>query len=134
MKRLLMLVALLCAATLGSSSAPSVMSAPGASTKEKATMRFDQTVMLKGVALKGTYLFVHDDKAMAGSDACTYVYEGVAELQSKLVVSFHCQPKNRIKVGHFTVRTIRTPAGLDELTEFQFSGSTEAHLVPVLVK
>jgi hypothetical protein len=68
------------------------------------------------------------------SDACTYVYKGEAELRNKLVVSFHCKPKDRNKVAHITVRSIETPEGQNELTEFQFSGSTEGHLVPVIVK
>jgi len=31
------------------------------------------------------------------------------------------------------VRSRKTASGLEELTEFQFSGSTESHLVPVRV-
>jgi hypothetical protein len=134
MKRLLVFVALLCAATLSSSSAPSTTSAAEAATKERAIVKFDKPVMLMGAVLKGTYLFVHDDQAMARGDACTYVYKGEAELRNKLVVSFHCKPKDRSKVDRFTVRSIETPEGQNELTEFQFSGSTEAHLVPVMVK
>jgi len=134
MKRLLVLIALFCAATLSSSSAPSVISAAETATKEKAIMKFDKPVMLMGVVLNGTYLLVHDDQAMARGDACTYVYKGEAALRNKLVVSFHCKPKDRNKVAHFTVRSIETPEGQNELTEFQFSNSTEGHLVPVIVK
>ena len=134
MKKLLVLVVLLCVAILSSTSAPRVMSASETAKKVRATMKFDKPVMLMGTELKGTYLFVHDDEAMARGDACTYVYKGQAELADKLVVSFHCTPKDRNQVAHFTVRTIRTALGQDELTEFQFSGSTESHLVPVLLK
>ena len=109
------------------------MSAAEAATKERAIVRFDTPVMLMGEVLKGTYLFVHDDAAMARGDACTYIYKGVAESRDKLVVSFHCKPKDRSKVAYFTVRSVRTAQGQDELTEFQFSGSTEGHLVPVTV-
>jgi hypothetical protein len=33
-------------------------------------------------------------------------------------------------VDYFTVRTSENPLGEVELREFQFAGSTEAHLVP----
>ena len=134
MKSLLMLVVLLGAAALSSSSAPRVMGTPEAAKKERAVVKFDKPVVLMGAVLKGTYLFVHDDKAMARGDACTYVYEGEAEVTDKLVVSFHCTPKDRNKVTRFTVRSVQTAQGQNELTEFQFSGSTEAHLVPAMVK
>ena len=134
MKSLLMLVVLLGAAALSSSSALPVMSTPEAAKKERAVVKFDKPVVLIGAVLKGTYLFVHDDRAMARGDACTYVYEGEAEVTDKLVVSFHCTPKDRNKVSRFTVRSVQTAQGQNELTEFQFSGSTEAHLVPAMVK
>ena len=84
-----------------------------------------------GVTLKGEYLFVHDDAAMTRGEACTLVYKGVAETLNNLVVAFHCVPGARGKATHFTVRTFLTPAGKNELTEFQFAGSSEAHVVPV---
>ena len=132
MKQLLLFVALLCAATLSSSSVPPVMRAAEAASKERATVKFDKPVMLLGVALQGTYLFVHDEEAMARGEACTYVYKGTAESRDKLVVSFHCMPKDRSKVDHFTVRAIQNPEGQNELTEYQFSGSSEGHVVPVV--
>ncbi len=131
MKSLLLFIALLCAITLTSSSTPSVANAAGGLKKERAVMRFPQPVQLMGVTLKGEYLFVHDDEAMARGEACTFVYKGDAEIPAKLVVSFHCTPAERAKVGHFTVRTLLNPAGLYQLSEFQFGGRTEAHLVPV---
>ena len=84
-----------------------------------------------GVTLQGEYLFVHDDVAMARGEACTYVYKGDAAVANKLVISFHCTPATRAKVAQFTVRTILTSTGQSELREFQFAGSSEAHLVPV---
>jgi len=94
-------------------------------------MKFDQPVKLMGATLKGEYLFVHDDEAMARGEACTFVYKGEAENPNNLVVSFHCTPAVRGKVDYFTVRTLLTSPGQYELREFQFRGSTEAHLVPV---
>ena len=133
MKRLIVFIALLCAATLSSSSTPSITNAAEAAKKERAVVKFDQPVILMGVTLKGTYLFVHDDEAMARGEACTYVYKGAAEVRNNLVFSFHCKPKERSRVARFTVRSVQTSPGQNELTEFQFSGSTEAHLVPVIV-
>jgi hypothetical protein len=133
MKSFLLFIALLCAVTLSSSSAPSVTNAANAAKKERAVMTFNQPVKLMGVTLKGEYLFVHDDEAMARGEACTFVYKGNAEIPAKLVVSFHCVPAARAKVANFTVRTLLTSPGQYELSEFQFGGSSEAHVVPVPV-
>jgi hypothetical protein len=134
MKSFLLFIALLCAVTLSSSSAPSVSNAANAAKKERAVMTFNQPVKLMGVMLKpGEYLFVHDDEAMARGEACTFVYKGDAEIPDKLVVKFHCVPAARAKAGGFTVRTLLTSPGQYELSEFQFGGSSEAHVVPVPV-
>ena len=134
MKKVLLFIALICAVTLGSSLAPSVSTATSAAKKDRAVMTFTQPVILMGVTLNGEYLFVHDDAAMARGEACTFVYKGTADIPSKLVVSFHCTAAARDKVAHFTVRSQTISPGLAELKELQFGGSTEAHLVPVLVK
>lgn len=131
MKSFLLFIALVCAVTLSSSSTPSVTSAANIVKKDRAVMTFNQPVKLMGVTLKGEYLFVHDDAAMARGEACTFVYKGVADIPDKLVISFHCTPVERTKVASFTVRTLLTSPGQTELTEFQFAGSAEAHLVPV---
>lgn len=131
MKSFLLFIALLCAVTLSTSSTPSVTNAANAAKTERAVMKFNQPVKLMGLTLKGEYLFVHDDLAMARGEACTFVYKGNAEIPSKLVVSFHCTPVERAKVANFTVRTELTSPGHYELKEFQFGGSTESHLVPM---
>ena len=131
MKRLLLLVGLLFAVMLISSPVPSITSASEGTKKQRAEFRFTQPVNLMGVTLEGNYLFVHDDAAMARGEACTYVYKGNADIRERLVVSFHCQPKEREKASHFTVRSWQAPSGLKEIIEFQFAGSTESHLVPV---
>jgi hypothetical protein len=68
---------------------------------------------------------------MARGEACTFVYKGLTETPKKLITSFHCTPAARGEVHYFTVRTSLTLSGQYELKEFQFAGSTEAHLVPV---
>jgi len=129
MKSLLLLTALLFAVVLGSSSAV-VTKASNPVKKQKATVTFNATVRLMGIPLKGQYLFVHDDAAMARGEACTFVYKGDAEISSKLVVSFHCMPTERPKVDGFVVRT-ELVSGSNELREYQFNGESEAHMVPL---
>lgn len=128
MKTLVLLAALLCAITLGSVS--TTASKSPVDGKKRAVMQFVEPVRLMGVTLKGDYLFVHDDAAMARGEACTFVYKGKAAIDSKLVVSFHCTPTERFKVNDFTVRMINV-SGVNELREYQFAGETEAHLVPL---
>jgi hypothetical protein len=133
MKSFLLFITLLCAVVLTTSSAPSVTSAANAAKKERAVIKFNQPVILMGLTLKGEYLFVHDQAAMARGEACTFIYKGVAEIRDKLVVAFHCAPANRAKVNSFTVRSVLTASGENKLTEFQFASSSEAHLVPIPV-
>ena len=131
MKSFILFIAVLGALTLTSSLTPTISSAANAPRKERAVMKFNGPVKLMGVTLKGEYLFVHDDAAMARGEACTYVYEGTDEIRDRLVASFHCRPAIRARVDNFTVRTELTPSGLYELKEYQFAGGVEAHRVPV---
>ena len=130
MKSLLLFIALLCAVTLSTSLTPPVSKAANAAKTERAAMKFDHPVQLMGVTLKGEYLFVHNDEAMARGEACTFVYRGLAEKANNLVISFHCTPAERARAGYFTVRTLLTSPGHYEVRELQFAGSTETHLVP----
>jgi len=126
MKSLIVLAALLFAVTLGSLPTAGKASPAG---KKRAVMQFTEPVKLMGVTLKGEYLFVHDDEAMARGEACTFVYKGNAAIDSKLIVSFHCVPAERSKVGSFTVRMTEV-SGFQQITEYQFAGETEAHTLP----
>jgi len=98
--------------------------------KQKATVLFNDAVILQGVTLKGEYLFLHDDAAMTRGEACTRVYKGSAEIPSKLIVAFHCVPVERAKSAYFAVRMNQVAPGVTEVTEYQFKGDTEAHGVP----
>lgn len=129
MKSFLLLAGLLCALTLSSSSVPSVSSA-GVARRQRAETTFALPVQLMGVTLQGDYLFVHDDEAMVRGEACTFVYKGLNEKPNNLVATFHCVPAARNQVVYFTVRSSLNEMGQLELTEYQFAGSTEAHLVP----
>jgi hypothetical protein len=128
MKSLLLLIALLFAVALSSSVTVSKATAPA--KKQRSVVLFNEPVQLMGVTLKGQYLFVHDDAAMARGEACTFVYKGEAEIDSRLVVSFHCTPVQRQKVNSFIVRT-ELIAGVTQLREYQFSGDTESHMAPL---
>jgi hypothetical protein len=132
MKSFLLFIALVGALTLSTSLTPQVSNAAKGPRMERAVMKFNEPVTLMGVTLKGDYLFVHDDLAMARGEACTYVYDGGAAIANKLVASFHCRPAIRAKVGYFTVRTELTSFGY-QLKEYQFAGSLEAHRVPMNV-
>lgn len=87
--------------------------------------------------LLGRYIFTHDDEKMVRGEACFYVYEysqnlaGQPELLAdNLVVSFHCQPVQRVKTSHIVLTYGMTVEGLLELREIQFAGSSEGHRVP----
>ena len=131
MRSLLLFIAVLGALTLSNSMVPSVSNAANAAQKERAVMKFSEPVQLMGATLKGEYLFVHDNEAMARGEACTYVYKGQAESVNKLVVSFHCMPVAATRAPYFRVRVSLNALGQYEISEFQFAGSPEVHLVPL---
>ncbi len=131
MKSVAFFVAVLCALIIGSVSWQT--QASSTLRKQSAVANFDRAVILHGVTLKGEYLFVHDDAAMQRGEACTYVYEGQAEVAKKLVVSFHCVPVERAKAKRFIFRSVETSPGVTELQEYQFAGDTEGHAVPTSI-
>jgi hypothetical protein len=133
MKGSLAFIALVCAVTVGINYSPSTTNAAHAVKKEQAVTYFGEPVILLNEKLKGEYLFVHDEEAMARGEACTYVYEGAAEIPKNLVVSFHCTHAKRSRVAAFTVRTSLIPPNDFEIQEFQFAGSVEAHVVPAFL-
>ena len=128
--RSILLFVTLSVISLGLISATAVTRATDLEKKQKAIFRTVEPLKLGRIILKGEYLFVHDDEAMARGEACTYVYKGNAEIRSNLVVSFHCLPIIRPVVVTFTVRTVLVENGLCELHEYQFAGDNEAHVVP----
>jgi hypothetical protein len=129
MKKLAFFFVVLCTLLLGSVFSENNVS--GRAQKQRAVTQLGQPITVHGVVLPaGRYLFVHDDATMSRGEACTYIYKGDAEIQSKLVVSFHCTPVERKKVGHFTIRSVATSPGVATLLEFQFNGDTESHIVP----
>jgi len=99
--------------------------------KRKAVADFPNPIDVQGVVLKGKYLFVHDDAAMNRGEACTFIYKGEAEVPDKLVTSFHCIHVGRAKTNNFIWRSREIAPGIMELVDFQFSGETAAHGVPL---
>ena len=128
MKSLLLFVTLICAVVITGTSFATDKSP--AARKHSAIAQFNQPVVVQGVTLKGEYLFVHDDAAMARGEACTRIYKGKAEIAGNLVVEFHCVPIQRAKANYFLVRTKQRADGIIELNEYQFEGDTEAHGTP----
>jgi len=129
MKTVFFVSVALCALIFGSVSWKST--AASDVQKRKAVAEFPRPVTVQGIVLKGQYLFVHDDAAMNRGDACTFIYEGVAEVPDKLVTSFHCIHIERTKANNFIWRSRETAPGIEELVDFQFGGETAAHGVPV---
>jgi hypothetical protein len=68
---------------------------------------------------------------MALGEPCTSVHrfdqnKGIGET----IVAFHCKPRWGKAPGKFTKATTRLPDGPPVLTEYQFAGDEEAHIVP----
>ena len=123
MKRLLLLVGLLCALILSSSSIPSITNAAEGTKKVRAEIRFDQPVNLMGETLQEQLpLSSMTTWRWRAGDACTHAYKGNAEVARKtLSFLFIAKPQDRNKASHFTVRSRKTPSGLEELTRVPVS-------------
>jgi hypothetical protein len=128
MKTFVFISVVLCTLIFGSLSWKSTAASVG--QKRTGVAEFTKPVSVQGVLLQGTYLFVHDDAAMNRGDACTFIYQGVAEQRDKLVTSFHCIHVERKQVKNFVWRTRENASGITELVDFQFTGETAAHAVP----
>jgi hypothetical protein len=105
---------------------------PDKPRKEKAVVEFTQTVKWMDVLLKGEYLIVHDEEAMAQGKPCTYVYKGNKEQADKLILSFHCKHMDRQVAKSFVMRLYKRNVAYEipEVQEFQFAGSAAGHAVP----
>ena len=131
MRKTVFLIIMAYAMALGSAALVPMVSAE-VTHKEVAVVNFPDQVKLLGVFLKGQYLFVHDDARMARGEDCTYVYTMKDGKADKLVVSFHCTPVMRKTADRFIVKIVLrlNVLAVREVTEIQFPGSSEAHLVP----
>jgi hypothetical protein len=99
--------------------------------RQSVIVNITDPVVLRGHVLMGPYLVVHDDDRMAKGEPCTSVYAFDRERGPQaLEVEFMCKPAQR-KICDTTTFSVRhSDAGLDVVTEYQFAGDTEAHIVP----
>ena len=97
-----------------------------------AAIDLTDTTWIAGAFVSGPVVFVHDDSKMARGEPCTSVHrfepgKGMGEE----IVAFHCTPRWGKAPSTFTKSTSRVPDGPPVMTEYQFAGDEEAHLVPV---
>ena len=97
-----------------------------------AAVNLKDTTLIAGKFVYGPVVFVHDDARMARGEPCTSVHrfepgKGAGEE----LVAFHCTPRWGKAPGKFTQATTRRPDGPPVMTEYQFAGDEEAHLIPV---
>lgn len=96
-----------------------------------AAVNLKDTTMIAGAFVSGPVVFVHDDARMARGEPCTTVHRFVpGKGPGEEIVGFHCKPRWTKAPDRFTAATITRPDGPPVLTEYQFAGDEEAHLVP----
>jgi hypothetical protein len=88
---------------------------------------FMQPVRVGRSILQGHYVIEHDNDRMARGEPCTYIY--AFNDRTKPVVTFNCTHLERERATK-TIAVVQTKGDIQVLTEFQFSGDTEAHGVP----
>ena len=96
-----------------------------------AAVNLKDATMIAGAFVSGPVVFVHDDARMARGEPCTSVHryepgKGAGEQ----IVAFHCKPRWGKAPDRFTAATTTRPDGPPVLTEYQFAGDEEAHIVP----
>ncbi len=109
-------------ATTGINAAPAV---------KWAAVNLSDTVLIAGTFVSGPVVFVHDDARMARGEPCTSVHRfDPGKGAGEELVAFHCTPRWGKAAAKFTNGINRTPDGLRIMTEYQFAGDEEAHLIP----
>ena len=95
-------------------------------------MNFSEPVAVRGNFLMGPHLIVHDDARMAKGEPCTSIYEFDRTTGKRtLEVEFMCEPIQKDVCDKTTFSMKRDNAGINQLTEYQFAGDSEAHGVPI---
>jgi hypothetical protein len=96
-----------------------------------AVVNLKDTTMIAGAFVTGSVVFVHDDDRMARGEPCTSVHRFVpGQGPGEQIVAFHCKPRWTKAPARFTAATASRPDGPPVLTEYQFAGDEEAHIVP----
>jgi hypothetical protein len=102
------------------------------SDKQWAIANFIEPVLVARSLVSGTVLVVHDDVKMAQGEPCTTLYRfDPVEGPKEALVSFHCKPRRAERIEATTFTTQPTELGMKRLIEYQISGDTEAHGVPL---
>ena len=96
-----------------------------------AIVNLKDTTLIAGSVVSGPVVFVHDDARMARGEPCTSVHRfesGKGPVEE--LVAFHCKPRWGSAPKRFTTAIRTQPDGPGILTEYQFAGDEEAHIVP----
>jgi hypothetical protein len=102
------------------------------SDKQWSIANFAYPVLVGRALVSGTVLIVHDDVKMAQGEPCTTFYRfDPIEGTKEALVSFHCKPRRAERVESTTLTTEPTDFGVKRLVEYQISGDTEAHGIPL---
>lgn len=110
---------------------PTTFAKPVAAEKQQVFVRFERTVALHGVLLKGDYVIVHESALMEEGKPCFFVYTLEKGEAGQLVTTFHCERVAREKSNELKIRyhgagnNVSTPI----VMEIQFAGDAEAHLI-----
>jgi hypothetical protein len=100
-----------------------------------AVVNLKDTTMIAGRFVSGPVVFVHDDARMARGEPCTGVHRFVeGKGPAEEIVAFHCTPRWGTAPARFTTAVTTRPDGPPVLTEYQFAGDEEAHIVPKTAK
>ena len=96
-----------------------------------AIVNLKDTTMIAGAFVSGPVVFVHDDARMARGEPCTSVHRfEVGKGAGDEIVAFHCTPRWGSAPARFTTAIRTQPDAPRILTEYQFAGDEEAHIVP----
>ena len=92
---------------------------------------FTKNTIFYDSLLRGQYLIVHDDSAMAiPGKHCTRVYRYDNGQVGPLVTSFRCQPVQTETAKQTNFSIVSSGAVLSRVTGFQLTGDEEIHAVP----
>jgi len=103
------------------------------SPKQWAIVNFAEPISVHGHFVMGPVLIVHDDARMEKGEPCTSIYSfDKADGSRKLEVEFVCVPEQRAACDKTTLSLVRnTQTGVNQLTQYQLAGDSEAHGVPL---
>jgi len=96
--------------------------------RQSSEVWFTRPTMVGRHILQGHYVIEHDNDRMARGEPCTHIY--AFNDRTRPIVTFNCTHLERGKASQ-TTASLTTLGLMPVLTEFQFSGDTAAHGVPL---